>query len=163
MPRNAKLSTYSPTVGRTSARAARSEPAGARNSRTMIVIKMATTPSLNASSRDLLMRERRLPSPSRMIAIAMVLGFASPHHRLLRHHDSVPTERSSPRHSFQTWQLRHACRVCTDCLARCGHLRRGLLEELGDHPGPAGLMARADAAAAVAVEVLVERDMVAPV
>src|SRR5262245_19718029 len=38
-----------------------------------------------------------------------------------------------------------------------------LLEELGDQPRPPRLVARTDARAVVAVEVLVERDQVAPV
>ena len=37
------------------------------------------------------------------------------------------------------------------------------LQELGDEAGPAGLMRRADAAAGVAVEVLVEQQVVAEV
>ena len=38
-----------------------------------------------------------------------------------------------------------------------------LLQQLGDERGPAGLVARADARAGVAVEVLVERNQVVPV
>ena len=39
----------------------------------------------------------------------------------------------------------------------------GAFEQLGDQAGPAGLVRRADAAAGVAVEVLVEQDVVAEV
>ena len=51
--------------------------------------------------------------------------------------------------------------------APSGALARGmfalLLDELGDHARPAGLVARADARAGVAVKVFVERHIVAPV
>jgi hypothetical protein len=42
-------------------------------------------------------------------------------------------------------------------------MHRRLLQQLGDQAGPAGLVAGAHAATAVAVEILVEGDMVAPV
>src|SRR6185369_7865275 len=52
-------------------------------------------------------------------------------------------------------------------LAELAHLLRGRRREdahdAGDRPGPAGLVARADPRSAVAVEVLVEQDEVAPV
>jgi hypothetical protein len=38
-----------------------------------------------------------------------------------------------------------------------------LLDELGDQPGPAGLVAGADAGPIVSMEILIERDVVAPV
>src|ERR1700730_7119162 len=54
MPRNTKLSTYVRNTGVKGRSASQSTPRGTFNSRTMIVIRMATTPSLNASRRPLL-------------------------------------------------------------------------------------------------------------
>src|SRR6185437_6796654 len=53
MPRYTKLSTYVNTDGMIGLSAAQSDPAGGCNSRIMIVIRIATTPSLNASIRCL--------------------------------------------------------------------------------------------------------------
>src|SRR6184192_2750339 len=54
-------------------------------------------------------------------------------------------------------------RECTTRAENPGWLLAALLEELGDEAGPARLVARADAGAVVAVEVLVEQNHVAPV
>src|SRR5947209_15001560 len=54
-------------------------------------------------------------------------------------------------------------RECTTRAEDPGWLLAALLEELGDEAGPARLVARADAGAVVAVEVLVEQNHVAPV
>src|SRR5207249_9209046 len=54
-------------------------------------------------------------------------------------------------------------RECTTRAENPGWLLAALLEELGDEAGPARLVARADAGAVVAVEVLVEQNDVAPV
>src|SRR5213596_3707724 len=54
-------------------------------------------------------------------------------------------------------------RECTTRAENPGWLLAALLEKLGDEAGPARLVARADAGAGVAVEVLVEEDQVAPV
>src|SRR5437870_12654026 len=53
-------------------------------------------------------------------------------------------------------------RECTTRAENPGWLLAALLEELGDEAGPARLVARADADAVVAVEVLVEQNHVAP-
>src|SRR4051794_14559445 len=55
MPRYTKLSTYERNTGKTGASDSRSAPCGTLSSSTMIVIRIAITPSLNASSRPLLM------------------------------------------------------------------------------------------------------------
>src|SRR5687768_16826964 len=69
---------------------------------------------------------------------------------------------ASPVHSMVIWlaQLRIAC-LCR----RTTHLMMLalLLDELGDHARPASLVARAHARAGVAVEILVEWHVVAPV
>src|SRR6266446_8496165 len=54
-------------------------------------------------------------------------------------------------------------RECTTRAENPGWLLAALLEELGDEAGPARLVARADAGAVVAVEVLVEEHEVPPV
>src|SRR5216684_6393747 len=54
-------------------------------------------------------------------------------------------------------------RECTTRAENPGWLLAALLEELGDEAGPARLVARADAGAGVAVEVLVEEHEVSPV
>src|SRR5271157_240876 len=55
MPRYRKLSKYVRMVGATDSNAAASAPGGALISNTMIVMRMAMTPSLNASIRVLFM------------------------------------------------------------------------------------------------------------
>src|SRR5712691_5409081 len=54
-------------------------------------------------------------------------------------------------------------RECTTRAENPGWLLAALLQELGDEAGPARLVARADAGAVVAVEVLVEQNHVTPV
>src|SRR5436305_3197070 len=56
MPRSTKLNTYVRIDGTTPRSAPQSEPCGARSSSTMIVMRIAMTPSLNASSLDLFIR-----------------------------------------------------------------------------------------------------------
>src|SRR5687767_10345125 len=55
MPRKMKLSTYVRNTGRSGRRASRSIPSGVCSSSTMIVIRIAITPSVKASRRPLLM------------------------------------------------------------------------------------------------------------
>src|SRR5260370_32310797 len=50
MPMRTKLSTWASSTGRSSRSAAQVVPCGVRNSSTMIVMRIAITPSLNASS-----------------------------------------------------------------------------------------------------------------
>src|SRR5437867_5780653 len=54
-------------------------------------------------------------------------------------------------------------RECTTRAENTGWLLAALLQEFGDEAGPARLVARADAGAVVAVEVLIEQNQVAPV
>src|SRR5258706_7698981 len=54
MPRMTKLSTYAKNAGIIGRSESRSAPSGIFSSRTMIVMRIAITPSLNASSRPLL-------------------------------------------------------------------------------------------------------------
>src|SRR5438309_1799133 len=53
MPRNTKMSTYVPSVGTTTANAEKTDAPGNRRSRTILVIRIAITASLNASRRVL--------------------------------------------------------------------------------------------------------------
>src|SRR5258706_8719250 len=74
MPRNTKLKTKDRNPGTRGSRARQSAPRGTFNSRTMIVIRIAMTPSLNASRRPLLILclsfERRQKCPHHPIATA---------------------------------------------------------------------------------------------
>src|SRR6185503_10769655 len=63
-----KLSTYVENAGPSSARASQPSPCGTLSSRTMIVIRIAMTPSLKASSRPLLMSS---PLESRITFLAV--------------------------------------------------------------------------------------------
>src|SRR5919199_6701275 len=76
---------------------------------------------------------------------------------------SARAEAWSPCHALQRRDVPRAGHGRAGFLAGRGHLGRGLLEELGHHPRPAGLVAGAHAPAAVAVEVPGERGVLAPV
>src|SRR5262245_15168048 len=74
MPRIKKLSTYVTNLGSMGRSAAQSAPCGTLSSRTMIVIRIAITPSLNASRRVVLIRRREVRRAGRGPARASASG-----------------------------------------------------------------------------------------
>src|SRR6266545_7600482 len=74
MPTMTKLRTYVRNTGTSGRNASQSVPCGTLSSRTMIVIRIAITPSLNPSRRPFVMRRVQLLAPRRLAASEHLLA-----------------------------------------------------------------------------------------
>src|SRR5437879_745922 len=89
MPTMTKLSTYVRNTGMSGRNASQSVPCGTLSSSTMIVIRMAITPSLNASRRPFVMRrllDVAFHPPSKYLLSSRPLLDWSVPKQLARHH-----------------------------------------------------------------------------